>query len=68
MVDEIPTVNSNGILCDQDVYGFNSFTDIEQNELKDKVSLVGFPKVIVLIPLLMTVLLSLQIRLFLNLI
>ena len=43
VVDELPTVNSNGILCDEDLWGFNSFTDIEQNELKDKVAILGFP-------------------------
>ena len=43
VVDELPSVNSNGILCDQDLWGFNSFTDIEQNEIKDKVAIVGFP-------------------------
>ncbi|MBO4456103.1 MAG: extracellular solute-binding protein [Butyrivibrio sp.] len=43
VADELPEINSNGIVCDQDIYGFISFADIEQSEFKDKAAIMGFP-------------------------
>jgi len=40
---EMPTLNSNGIVCDQCLYGFIAYSDIAQNELKDKLTILGFP-------------------------